>query len=319
MNKQRKLTISILLVLFTFTGSLFAEKLIPSNKSFWIQSAKEYGRSSKGVWDIPGHPRKFKLGQKIQVWKIKTKNNRDRDRRFYFKHISGDWYRIESALSGRHALAVSGGRFNNGSRIELWSRNSHIGQKFRMKYLGRGKWKIYTSRNYVVCLDNRTSKNGTKVHLWKDHNGPWMEWLLVNPRTKKHFTPTVNKSSNTSSKLSLKESSKTNKLMKQFFRTCSYNQFRKGSKYFIKSLNEDSEAKRFIILADIIKATSQNPDFHVRNIVFLTINYKVKLKSSGFLSKMSQTLLKTAVKKAIENEKKSTVRNRIYSILQRIK
>ncbi len=162
---------------------------IPSYKRFYVQSVKEYGKSKKGYWDIGGRPRSYKNGQKIKAWKMYPGDRKNPDRLYYFRHLHGDWYTIRSGLRGRHNVDVDGGRFRNGTKLQLWEKNRSWAQKFRMKYLGRGRWKIYTRKNYVVHLRGRKSRNGTSIALWKDHKGPWMEWVLVQPRTGKAYIP----------------------------------------------------------------------------------------------------------------------------------
>ncbi|NJO90181.1 MAG: hypothetical protein HC831_15470, partial [Chloroflexia bacterium] len=47
--------------------------------------------------------------------------------------------------------------------------------------------------DYAVCLERQKNANGTNVHLWEDHEGPWTEWYLVNPVTQQAFVPTTEK------------------------------------------------------------------------------------------------------------------------------
>ncbi len=111
------------------------------------------------------------------------------DRLYIFQRKEGNWYEIGSNLRGYDRLDVAGGKFRNGTRVQLWKRNGTAAQKFRMRYLGGGRWKIYTKNNYVVHLRGRKSRNGTDISLWQDHNGRWMEWVLVDPKTGKAYIP----------------------------------------------------------------------------------------------------------------------------------
>jgi len=306
MKTIKKILISTLLVLFTFTGSIFAEKLIPSYKRFYIQSAKEYGKSWKGVWDVSGHPRKFKNGQKIQVWVMHTRDKRDKDRQFYFRHLHGDWYTIKSALRGSHALDVSGGNFRNGTPVQLYSRNNSISQKFKMKYLGRGRWKIFTKRNFVLSLGRKGSRNGSKVQLSRSSYSSSAQWMLIQPGAKRAFSPRVSSSSSNKPNVSKGATVPLKKVLmgrstyqiEKYFKTCTSGQINQEKESFMKYLNGLNDTKRFTKLISVMKGAMKNPSRSATAVTYFTIS-QLNLKSSGFLAGMAKGLFKSEVNKAL--------------------
>lgn len=162
--------------------------VIPAGKTFWIQSAMNYGKNQSGYFDVPGHPTKGEKGQNIKVWDI----DQGADRKFTIapSGLYQGHYEILSTQTGNMVLDVSNGEINkNSANIQLWERNNSDAQQFFLKHMGNGRFKIYTI-DYVVCLDGRKNANGTNVHLWEDHEGAWTEWYLVDPATGQAFIPT---------------------------------------------------------------------------------------------------------------------------------
>ncbi len=174
-----------------FGGKLKTNKIGKSakipQKYFWIQSAMSIGTPG-GCWDVPGGPKVGKNGQNIICWNID--NGKDRLFKFVQSPKYKGYYEIHSALGV--ALDNQGGNKNlqkNGNNIHLWTRHGGASQVFRVKHLGKGKIKIYNYRGYVVHLEGRKNTNGTNIKIWKDHKGKWMEWYLINPKTRKRFIP----------------------------------------------------------------------------------------------------------------------------------
>jgi uncharacterized protein (TIGR02145 family) len=74
--------------------------------------------------------------------------------------------------------------------VKIWDKNGQNNQKFLFQHLGNGRFKIYDRNSgKALCLAGRKNSNGTNVHIWDDHNGPWMEWYLIEVKTKKAFEP----------------------------------------------------------------------------------------------------------------------------------
>jgi len=316
MNKQRKLTISILLVLFTFTGSLFAGNQIPNHKRYWVQSAKEFGKSNKGFWDFPGHLKSFKKGLKLEVWAVNSRNKRDRERQFYFQHLHGDWYTIKTSLFGRHALDVKGGKYRDGTRVILYKKNRGDAQKFKMIYLGAGEWKIYTKRNYVLSLGRKKgSRNGSKVQLSKRSYGSLAKWVLMPVNSKQAYKPKKSSSNNNNkSANALKKALASKHQVSTYFRYCSARDFLLEKASFKSFLNNLSDSNRFSKLGSVLKGAEQNSNSTSRYHIYNEI-YQLNLKSSGFTAKMTKAIVKSHVKKILRKESSRTNRGILQKIL----
>ncbi len=187
---MKKISLTFLVLIIT-SISLFAQdaSILFERKPYYIQSALNYGKNNGGYWDIPGHPQKVTKGMNVQVWELDT----DKDRKFYmFPSDKEGYYEICPGWSTKVRLDISGGKPNmkkNGANIAAWTKNDADWQKFRFKHLGNGKFRIYTTSGMALCLNNRNSKNGSNVHIWADHEGPWMDWYLIDTETKKPFIP----------------------------------------------------------------------------------------------------------------------------------
>lgn len=188
-----KFKLFIICMVMMLTSALFAQdatKLF-DRRGYLIQSAMNYGVDNGGYWDISGSPKKIEKSMNIQVWDLGDANSKDRIYYMIPSDIEG-YYEINPGWEKDIRIDVQGGgpkMKTNGANISTWTKNDQNWQKFRFKHLGEGKFKIYTTSGMVVCLDGRKSADGTNVHLWEDHDGAWMEWLLVDPSTKKPFVP----------------------------------------------------------------------------------------------------------------------------------
>ena len=89
---------------------------IDTSKVYYVQSAMEYGRGMRGVWDVPGHPKRFQRGQNIKVWELPSNDRGSRDRAFRFHYVRPGVYQISSMMSSNSRVDVAGGgNTNNGS------------------------------------------------------------------------------------------------------------------------------------------------------------------------------------------------------------
>lgn len=181
----------IFIIVLFFSGEIFgqyATKLYTS-KPYYIQSAINYGVDNNGFWDLPGYPKEIEKGMNLQVFNFEE----HKDRKFYMvpSEIDG-FYEIVPGWQKDIRIDVQGGATNmktNGANLHTWTKNGKDWQKFRFQHLGNGKFKILTATAMVICLNNRSSENGSNIHLWEDHEGPWMEWYLIDTETKKPFIP----------------------------------------------------------------------------------------------------------------------------------
>ncbi|GJQ62357.1 MAG: hypothetical protein SCALA702_14100 [Melioribacteraceae bacterium] len=180
----------ILFILFAQICILAQEIEIPS-RWFFVKSALEDGKGDRGYFDIPGHPKKLKDANGLELW---SNPDDGRDRQFKFEKQSDGTY-IIYCRAGRntHVVAQENNKPGNGTDVRVINKKFGNHKKWRVKHLGDGRFKFYGKNNYVICADARKSGNGTNVHLWEDHEGPWMEWVLIerggNKRRK--FVPTV--------------------------------------------------------------------------------------------------------------------------------
>ncbi|MBI9063938.1 MAG: RICIN domain-containing protein [Marinilabiliaceae bacterium] len=161
------------------------------DKEFIIQSAKEYGKSSLGMLDVPGHPTAAEKGLEVEVWDYD--DGKDRLFKFVSSKNQKGYHSIVSALpGGAIALDNQGGEremMKNGTNIHFWSKYDGKSQSFYLYHMGNGKFKIYNYDGYILCLDGRESKNGSNVHIWCPHSGDFTEWYLVDPLTRQKWVP----------------------------------------------------------------------------------------------------------------------------------
>jgi hypothetical protein len=189
---KTKVLFLVLVAIALFYSPVYSNE-IDTSKTYYIQSAQEYGRGMRGVWDVPGNPRRYKRGQNIKVWDLPTNDRRSFDRAFRFVKVRPGVYQISNLLSSKSRLDVAGARSKNGTNIGLWDRNNNRNaQQFRVSYRGNGRWKFYTMSGRVLCLASKSSKNGSNVHIWKNHNGPWTEWVLIPRNTYRAYMPVKN-------------------------------------------------------------------------------------------------------------------------------
>jgi hypothetical protein len=160
---------------------------------FFIQSAMNYGRNNGGYWDVPGvfQPNMaISRGSNIQVydWDV----HHDRYFTLYTSSVPG-YYEIQVGLTNETRIDIQGAKgptTPNGSKVQVWDRTDLTNQRFLFHHLGNGRFKIFDQNSgKVLCLAGRSSVNRSNVHLWDNHDGPWMEWYLIDVKTRQPFTP----------------------------------------------------------------------------------------------------------------------------------
>ncbi|MBI9068811.1 MAG: RICIN domain-containing protein [Salinivirgaceae bacterium] len=179
------LQIALLFFILSSATSIYCQEYIPNGKAFFIQSVNNYGKNNYGYWDFRGRNLSFKNGQSLAVWELSDK---DKDRKFSFVNAGLEdgyyWYYIYPQHTNKHGrIDIQGGGINNGTNIQVYSCNNTISQKFRLKHLGEGRWKIYSKTGKILCLEHRSSENGENIHLWNDHTGPGTEWYFIDINT----------------------------------------------------------------------------------------------------------------------------------------
>ena len=153
----------------------------------WIQSALNYGKDGGGCWDIPGTDPKVENGLNVNCWEI----DGGVDRKFKFVPSTKykGYYEIRSSMGDLNLDNNGGVLTNNGNKMVLWKRHGGKSQVFRIEHLGNGKIRIFNYKGRVVNADGRTSKNGSNLTSWENHEGDWMNWYLINPASKTVFIP----------------------------------------------------------------------------------------------------------------------------------
>jgi archaellum component FlaC len=150
-------------------------------EAYFIQSAQEYEKSNKAFWDIAGSKVIYEQGQKIQVWELSDNAS---DRKYYIEPIENGFVIITAALSpGTAYLDLSGNNSGNGTPMQLWDKNTSGAQKFKLKDMGDGRYKIFNANGKMLCLAGRSSDNGTALNLWDDHEGAFTEWVFISAKT----------------------------------------------------------------------------------------------------------------------------------------
>lgn len=174
---MKKSVISIICSCFISAASLtaaYAQETGDSpalNKVFYVKSVQA-GKNLFGFWDQTGYPKKFKKGDILELYEHENQT----DHQYVVEKTSDGWYNIRSNNGGYIDVAAGGNV--NGTKICIWEKNGSDNQKFRFKYLGDGRWKIYAKNGKVICTP-RKYDNGTQVHIWDDHDGAWMEWYFI--------------------------------------------------------------------------------------------------------------------------------------------
>ncbi|MFO8021579.1 MAG: RICIN domain-containing protein, partial [Perlabentimonas sp.] len=168
------------------TNKPFIPFEIPEESVFYIQSAMNFGKDNNGYWDVPGYPEVINKGSNIQIFTL----DEGHDRTFKpIKSVDMDYYEIQIGNTTSARVDIDYGRATNGTNVKVWERNGAKAQRFTFFHLGNGRFKIYDRNGMVICLAGRKNENRTNVHIWEDHNGAWMEWYLINTKTKKPFVP----------------------------------------------------------------------------------------------------------------------------------
>jgi hypothetical protein len=188
MTKSTLSLIALLLFCVTFTIAQTPTEM-PVGRRFYIQSAINFGKDNGGYWDVPGRPSAttdIARGSNIQVWTLD--NHHDREFTLIETSDKG-YYEIQVGNTRNSRVDVADGKREDRTNIQTWDRNGNIAQRFLFHHMGDGRFKIFYRNKKALCLAGRSSNNGSNVHLWGDHNGPWMEWYLIDVQTKKPFIP----------------------------------------------------------------------------------------------------------------------------------
>ncbi len=292
-------------------------------RTFLIQSALEVGKSANGIWDVPGKPGKdrgnFKnIGSgdwlQIQVWSREAGD--PNDRLFIFRPAQGTAagrYFINFARDsywGVNAIVPTG-------KVEARTRSDH----FELKYLRDGRWKIYHSPGVIVCLENNSSKNGSKLVLRPDFNGPAAEWVFFDLGTQRSFIPVIQNTNNQTAARKLEDVLQVNYPARhQYFNSVKSDQFAQdnaGNK-MVSILNSLKMADQWSVVKDVISKIKPNSDLSAKRAVLSEL-VKVDIKKgSNFLEKALGNKMRESIEKEALSEKDEESKKLILEIAEKI-
>lgn len=170
-------------------------------KTVYIQSAINFGRDSRGYFDIPGR-KNPQHGNNIQVYEL---SDFDPDRKYDIFQSNSSFAHYSIAPSCDNTLLVTSRSASQKSMRDIMTNRKpatqtldDIGltemknipaQNFTFRHLGGGKFKIYNHEEKVICLGQKSSQNGSNVMLGDDDSGAWTEWYLLDAETNRPFIP----------------------------------------------------------------------------------------------------------------------------------
>ena len=150
---------------------------------FYIKSVQTESEKT-GYWDQPGIPDNFDNGVPLS---LNVKENTP-DQQYKFMNAGDGYFYIQSKNGG--LADVSGNRKENGTSVMMWKGHGGSNQLFRLKYLGKGRWKIYAKNGTTVSV-SRDAGTGSNIQIWEDQEGSWMEWYFEDAVSGKIYMPDV--------------------------------------------------------------------------------------------------------------------------------
>ena len=94
--------------------------------------------------------------------------------------VLNDNYVIQSALNTLKVLDISGGSFDNGANLQIYSRNNTPAQTFKLTYLKDGFYRIESIRsNKALDVAGAGTENGTNVWQYASNDSIAQQWMLV--------------------------------------------------------------------------------------------------------------------------------------------
>ena len=309
MNTCKTRIVLLALVVVALLYSPVYSSEIKTTNIYYIQSAQEYGRSGKGVWDVPGHPKRFKKGQNLKVWDLPQNDRKSLDRAFRFIKIRPGVYEIASMMSWGSRVDVAGGNTKNGTNIHLWDRNNNkYSQRYRVSYRGNGRWKFYTMRGKIICLSARESKNGSNVITWDNHNGPWTEWVLVPRNTYRAYMPAkkVVRRPATNLRISLNQALNYNQKYNttRYFSQVNYSKFMADNRgrLLINRINQLNGSKKIMMVQRILKAVGSNRDVSSRFGIYKSLRSANLHVGNNFLLNVGKKMVRDTIDSNLRRE-----------------
>jgi hypothetical protein len=258
------------------------------NRVFLIQSSLEVGRSANGLWDIPGTPNKTNGNLKGTKWLHMGVWEREKgdpeDRVFRFRPAQGSAAGRYFINVGRNTSWGVNGIDGTGA-VEARTRSDH----FELKHVGNGRWKIYYKPGIIVCLEKPTAKNGTKLVLRPDQNGPHAEWVFFDIATNKSFAPVSAPVATVSYKGTLKD----NGIPGMAAGAYQYFEYADGAKFMSENVNGELQnylndvggetSKQWNYILGAVKTICRNKDLAARQAMYRALSEVNIKKGNGFL------------------------------------
>ncbi len=298
--KQLCISAAVLVLFATTLNAQQSFSEVPTMRAVWVKSVQA-GNVNAGYWDLPGKMKRgeFKKGANVGVWQ----SDGGEDQQFVFVKRENDTYSIQS-FNGFGTVDIAGGNNADGVNIQMWEGNSSPAQRFRFKYLGDGRWKIYTLAGRAICLAGRNHGNGSNVHIWGDHDGPWMEWYFIDVNNSQKLEPVgysqpVEKKEST--RITMKQATGNDTLYRdQYFKLVDNEKFNsENSNGELKvHLNGLETGKQWNAVIGIINNAKQNSDIAAKRSILKAVSEVIIKPASGF----AENLLKGPVTKKINDE-----------------
>lgn len=95
------------------------------------------------------------------------------------KKITEGTYKIQSALSAKKVLDISGGSRSNFANVQLYQTNGTTAQQFRLKYNNDGTYTLLAVHSQkALDVDGAGYQNGTNVQQYDSNGTVAQKWLL---------------------------------------------------------------------------------------------------------------------------------------------
>ncbi len=307
-----------------FSTEIFAQQAVDQygfgNRAFLIQSALEAGKSAYGFWDVPGTPGKTDGNLKGSKWMEMGVYQREKgdpnDRLFTFRAAQASAvgkYFIYFARGGSWGVNYIEGT----GKIEARSRADY----FEIKHMGGDKWKIYVKPGYVMCVDNNSAKNGSKIVVKPDHNGSDALWVFYDLATLRSFIPASTSSSTSSYKGMLKDSIATKNPGTQYFEYADVAKFNSenANGELQAYLNNKETSDQWAALLDLVKAVGRNKDTEARRSMFKAMSEANIKPASNFAERLLQGKFAEQINAVGKSEKDSVAKGYVTTIAGKIK
>lgn len=160
---------------------------VPVNEYFIIQSMNNVGKNIGGCFDIGGEPKSIKRDEQhnLMVWDYRKAP----DRLYKFVKLANGNYKIVPQYAGDGFCVMADSRnWGNSSNVFI-GEDKGIENEFKIIYTGNGLWRIQTLDGRIICLDGRSSKNRSNIHLWEKHTAEGTLWALVRKDDRSVYYP----------------------------------------------------------------------------------------------------------------------------------